>query len=378
MKKSTQDSKGSEQTDGSFFKKIETLSFSRDELVILDQRLLPSEKKLLRLNGYRDVGEAIQTLAIRGAPAIGVAASFGVYLGVRGIWKSLQNSYQEFYDEKDFFRQLEEILQFLSKTRPTAVNLFWALDRMKQTVHRLKGVTLPEIQEALYQEAVNIFEDDLARSRSIAFFGETFLKDGDRLLTHCNAGGLATSGYGTALAPIFLAHSKGKKLRVYVGETRPLLQGARLTAWELLEYGIDTVLIADNMSAHVMKTQSISAVLVGADRIALNGDTANKIGTYGLAIQAKEHGIPFYVFAPISTFDPNIATGSEIPIEERAKEELTEGFLGRRIAPEGVNVYSPAFDVTPQNYISALITETGILYPPFREKIEKLHRSTSF
>ncbi len=340
--------------------RIETISFSPESVSIIEQTLLPGEKKILRLNNHLEMGDAIKRLAIRGAPAIGIAAAFGVYLGIKDSAHK---------DSQSFLKEVNDVITYLRGTRPTAVNLFWALDVMKSLIEENKDKSPQDIKELIYQKAEEIYEDDLDRGLKIGEYGETLFKDGDNLITHCNAGGLATSGYGTALAPIFMAKSKGKKIHVYADETRPLLQGARLTTWELMEQGIEVTLISDNMAAHVMKTKKIDGIIVGADRITLNGDVANKIGTYSLAINAREHGVPFYVAAPLSTFDPQIEDGKDIPIEERDPIEVTEGF-GKRTAPHGVQVFSPAFDVTPHRFIAGLITEKGIIYPPFREKIE--------
>ncbi len=341
--------------------RIETISFSPESVSIIEQTLLPGEKKIVALNNHLEMGDAIKRLAIRGAPAIGIAAAFGVYLGIKDSIKK---------DSQSFLKEVSDVISYLRGTRPTAVNLFWALDVMENLIEKNKDKSPDEIKDLVYQKAVEIYQDDLDRGLKIGEYGETLFKDGDTLITHCNAGGLATSGYGTALAPIFMAKSKGKKIHVYADETRPLLQGARLTTWELMEQGIEVTLISDNMAAHVMKTKKIDGIIVGADRITLNGDVANKIGTYSLAINAQEHGVPFYVAAPLSTFDPQIEDGKDIPIEERDPAEITEGF-GRRTAPDGVQVFSPAFDVTPNRFIAGLITEKGIIYPPFRAKIEE-------
>ncbi|MDH5682769.1 MAG: S-methyl-5-thioribose-1-phosphate isomerase [Spirochaetota bacterium] len=343
-------------------RKIETIQFSPESVSIIDQCLLPTEKKIIELADHLDMGEAIKRLAIRGAPAIGIAAAFGVYLGVKSEDES---------DSDRFFTKCDEVISYLRGTRPTAINLFWALDEVQKVLDENRSRGPAEVKKLIYDKAVEIYEDDLDRGMKIGEFGEPLFKDGANVITHCNAGGLATSGYGTALAPLFMAHAKGKRIHVYADETRPLLQGARLTTWELMEQGMDVTLISDNMAAHVMKVKTIDAVIVGSDRITLNGDVANKIGTYSLAINAKEHGIPFYVAAPFSTIDPLLESGNDIPIEERDPKEVTEGF-GKRTAPEGVKVFSPAFDVTPHKYISGIITEKGVIYPPFREKIEKL------
>ncbi|MDH4127856.1 MAG: S-methyl-5-thioribose-1-phosphate isomerase [Spirochaetota bacterium] len=341
--------------------RIETISFNPDYVSIIDQTMLPLEKKIIRITNHLEMGDAIKRLAIRGAPAIGIAAAFGVYLGIKDSTQINNDS---------FIKEVNNVINYLRTTRPTAINLFWALDEVKNLIESQKTSKPEQIKKAIYDKAVEIFEDDIERSKKIGEYGEALFNDGDNIITHCNAGGLATSGYGTALAPIFIAKSKGKNIHVYADETRPLLQGARLTTWELIEQNIDVTLISDNMAAHVMKVKKIDGIIVGADRITLNGDVANKIGTYSLAINAKEHNIPFYVAAPLSTFDPNLENGEDIPIEERDPLEITEGF-GKRTAPEGVKVYSPAFDVTPNRFIKAIITEKGIIYQPFRANIEK-------
>jgi len=342
--------------------RIETITLNEEYVSIIEQTLLPNEKKILKLTNHLDMGDAIKRLAVRGAPAIGIAAAFGLYLGIKD---STQTTYDDFKQEAD------KVILYLRGTRPTAVNLFWALDEMEKVIQASSEKSVEAIKKVIYNRCVEIFEDDLERGKLIGEYGDSLLKDGDQLITHCNAGGLATSGYGTALAPMYVAHSKGKKIHVFADETRPLLQGSRLTAWELMESGIDVTLISDNMAAHVMKTKKIDAIIVGADRITLNGDVANKIGTYSLAINAKEHNVPFYVAAPLSTFDREMEEGDDIPIEERDPIEVTEGF-GKRTAPIGVNVFSPAFDVTPNRYITGIITEKGIIYPPFRENILKV------
>jgi methylthioribose-1-phosphate isomerase len=321
---------------------------------MVDQVRLPGELVYLKTRSVEAVWQAIKTLQVRGAPAIGIAAAMGVATAIQsqeGNTPGLATAALEAAD-------------YLATSRPTAVNLFWALDRMRGVIHSATPLAPLAFKERLVREAIQIRDEDAAMCRAIGRHGATLLKDGDTVLTHCNAGGLATAEYGTALAPIYVATEQHKHIRVYADETRPLLQGARLTAWELMQAGIDVTLICDNMAAHVMKTKTINAVMVGADRIATNGDAANKIGTYGLALLAKAHHIPFYVLAPSSTFDFSLKTGADIPIEERAAEEITMGF-GRRTAPEGVKTYSPAFDVTPGTLITALVCEKGILKPPF-------------
>ena len=324
------------------------------DVVLIDQTRLPNEVVWLRTRDVRDIWTAIKTLQVRGAPAIGVTAAMGVVAAVQSRPGATA----------DLIRAADEAAAYLATSRPTAVNLFWALDRMRRVAAGAAALAPDAFKERLADEAVRIRDEDAAMCRAIGRHGAELLADGATVLTHCNAGSLATSEYGTALAPIYVAAEQGKRVKVYADETRPLLQGARLTAWELMEAGIDVTLICDNMAAHVMKTRGINAVLVGADRIAANGDTANKVGTYGVALLARAHGIPFYVLAPTSTFDLTLASGDLIPIEERAAEEITMGF-GRRTAPLNVKTFSPAFDVTPAELIAAIVCEKGILRPPF-------------
>lgn len=301
-------------------------------------------------------------LKVRGAPAIGIAAAYGLYLAVRDI-------HTENFDE--FWNQVKRHSDYIASSRPTAVNLFWALKRMEKTVLENKDKKVEQIKAALLNEANNIRNEDEAMCRAIGENGITLLRNGMTVLTHCNAGGLATAKYGTALSPIYLAKEKGWDIKVFVDETRPLLQGARLTTWELNQAGVDVTLICDNMAAMVMAKGWIDAVIVGCDRVAANGDTANKIGTYGVAVLAKAHNIPFYVAGPTSTIDMAAKTGDDIPIEERDEKEVTCGF-GKRTAPEGIKVFNPAFDVTPNEYITAIITEKGIIRPPFEEGLKRL------
>jgi methylthioribose-1-phosphate isomerase len=328
-------------------------------LRLIDQTRLPVEFAEIECRDVQAVWEAIKMLRVRGAPAIGIAAAYGLCLGVQNVVGS---------DEAAFFCRLHEAADHLATSRPTAVNLFWALGRMKGVAERLRGKPSAEIAAALLAEARAIHEEDRQMCRAIGRHGAELLHDGQGVLTHCNAGGLATSDYGTALAVFFAAAESGKTLHVYADETRPLLQGARLTAWELQQRGIDVTLICDSMAAQVMHEGRVQAVVTGADRIAANGDTANKIGTYGVAILAAAHGIPFYVAAPSSTFDRSIASGAEIPIEQRDPREVTHGF-GRQTAPDGVAVYNPAFDVTPAERIAAIICERGVIRPVNRETI---------
>ena len=341
---------------------ISTIEWADGRVRLIDQTLLPNEFKQIYCDDVDTVWEAIKSLRVRGAPAIGIAGALGTVLG---IWESEATHYA------DFASELKKVTDYLATSRPTAVNLFWALDRMKATAQQHKHLDIPQLKDALLAEALQIIEEDQAMCRAIGQHGLELVQNGDTILTHCNAGGLATSDYGTALAVMFAAHDAGRNITVYADETRPLLQGARLTTWELMQAGIDVTLICDNMAAQVMKEGKIQRVVVGADRIAANGDTANKIGTYGVAVLAKEHDIPFYVAAPTSTLDLSLETGEQIPIEQRGAEEVTEGF-GKRTAPEGVKVYSPAFDVTPAHLITAIITEKGIAYPPYKTQLKGL------
>ncbi len=337
---------------------VEPAKWTHGSLSIIDQTLLPLEYKEITLNAAADVWEAIKSLRVRGAPAIGVCAAFGVLVGLHEKSpKTLEAARATALETADY----------LATSRPTAVNLFWALDRMK-TVAQEPATSLEAFLARMEAEAIEICEEDKRRCRAIGGHGAGLIADGTGVLTHCNAGALATAAYGTALAVMFSAHEQGRLFSVYADETRPLLQGARLTAWELQRAGIDVTLICDNMAAQVMREGRVQLVVVGADRIAANGDTANKIGTYSVALAAKAHGVPFYVAAPLSTFDMNLEDGRGIPIEERAAEEITNGF-GRVTAPSGIKVYNPAFDVTPADLIAGIITERGILRPPYRESI---------
>ncbi len=336
-----------------------TIEWADGRIRMIDQTLLPTEFKQIYCDDIASVWEAIKSLRVRGAPAIGIAGALGAVLG---IWDSTATTYDAFAAE------LKSATDYLATSRPTAVNLFWALDRMNRTAAENACLEIPALKARLLAEAQEIIEEDKAMCRAIGQHGMALLDENDTILTHCNAGGLATSDYGTALAVMFSAHEAGKNIRVFADETRPLLQGARLTTWELMQAGIDVTLICDNMAAQVMKEGKIQCVIVGADRIAANGDTANKIGTYNVAILAEAHGIPFYVAAPTSTLDFALKTGDEIPIEQRAAAEVTEGF-GKVTAPEGVKVYSPAFDVTPAALVSAIITEKGVARPPYTESL---------
>lgn len=347
----------------------ETIAWKNGRMRIIDQTKLPDKLQYIYCDTVEDVWHAIKELKVRGAPAIGVAAAYGVIVGLRKFTPR---------DSADIIRKVDKMAAYLASSRPTAVNLTWALQRMRSVAHRMKDQPPKRILTALKEEAVRVHEEDKKLCESIGIHGEKLIRSGYSVLTHCNAGALATGGMGTALAPLFLAHARGKKVKVFADETRPLLQGARLTAWELKQAGIDVTLICDNMAAHVMKEGKVDLVITGADRIAANGDAANKIGTYGVALAAKAHGIPFYVAAPSSTFDLSLRTGAEIPIEQRNPDEITRG-LGRRTAPDDINVYNPAFDVTPSRLITALITEKGIIYPPYRANIARKlgHRAKS-
>jgi methylthioribose-1-phosphate isomerase len=329
-------------------------------LELIDQRQLPVEFSKIQCRDVVTLFDAIKTLAVRGAPAIGVSAAYGLVL-------ALQKLNADESTEKAL-ESLAEARDYLASSRPTAVNLFWALDRVWQTASSAK--TLQQLREIVLREANAIYQEDVDMCWKIGQHGEKFIKDGAGILTHCNAGALATAGQGTALSPMFEAHKKGKKFKVYVDETRPLLQGARLTVWELKQAAIDVTVICDNMAGWLMKQGKINAVITGADRIAANGDTANKIGTYSLSLLAREHGVPFYIAAPSSTFDLNIKNGAEIPIEQRSPKEVTT-FAGIQTAPDGVSVYNPAFDVTNAGDISAIITEKGIIERPNIERISK-------
>jgi len=332
-----------------------TIDWKNNKLILIDQTRIPIDEVYLKISDYRDLGDAIKQLKVRGAPAIGIAAAFGVYLGANEI---------DTDNNDEFNRRLKIIIDELAATRPTAVNLFWALDRMSAVLESCKNQNTSEIKKQLLNEAFDILKEDKIICQKMGENGASLIKDGDTIITHCNSGALATGGIGTALGVIHTAFNHGKKIKVFANETRPLLQGARLTTWELKKAGIDVTLICDNMAAYVMQQGRVDCVMLGADRIAKNGDVANKIGTYGLAVSAHYHKIPFYVVAPTTTFDRGAKSGAEIPIEQRPAEEITFGF-GKQTAPNDVQVYNPAFDVTPNELITAIISEQGIYYPPF-------------
>jgi len=337
---------------------VETIEWIDDKLRILDQSKLPREQIFVDLANYHDVVLAIKEMRVRGAPAIGVAVAYGIALGASGIKAA---------NKDEFLAQLNQVMQAFAASRPTAVNLFQAINRMKKAA-RGDGVT--EIKNSLINEAKRIHQEEVTATKKLSQIGAELIKDGFTLLTHCNAGPLATAGYGTALGVIKAVKDQGKKVSVFVTETRPLLQGARLTTWELMQEGIPVTLITDSMAGYFMQQKKIDCVIVGADRIAANGDVANKIGTYTLAVLAKENKIPLYVAAPTSTIDLSLSSGDKIPIEERSPEEVTH-IQGVPIAPEGIRAANPAFDVTPHSYITAIITEKGIIKEPYTEGLKE-------
>ena len=343
---------------------IQSVSWLGESARLLDQTKLPLEIVYDEIVDIEQMWHAIKVLKVRGAPAIGIAAAYGLYLGAKTIPTE---------DPAEFLIALQKHREYLATSRPTAVNLFWALDRMMATAERLVASepTLDTVKQKFLDEAKAIHFEDEVVCRSIGEHAITLMHDGIGLLTHCNAGGIATAKYGTALAPMYLARERGWAIKVFADETRPVFQGARLTAWELQQAGIDVTLICDNMAAVVMSKGWVQAVIVGTDRIAANGDVANKIGTYGLAVLARAHNIPFYVASPLSTIDLNTPTGGDIPIEERAPEEVTS-IAGRSIAPAGIQVFNPAFDVTPNHLVTAIITEKGIVRAPYEESLKGL------
>lgn len=338
---------------------IEWIGETDGHLCLIDQTLLPVELTRIDCRDVETVWNAIKMLRVRGAPAIGIAAAYGVVVGLQTVDDS---------DRPNFDKRFHEVADHLATSRPTAVNLFWALDRLRKLLADNDQLFCDEMRAKLLEEARLIHSEDREMCHAIGRYGAGLLEDVSGVLTHCNAGGLATAEYGTALSVFFTAQDQGQQLHVFVDETRPLLQGARLTAWELMQRDIKATLICDSMAAQVMKEKKIQAVVTGADRIASNGDSANKIGTYSIAVLAKAHGIPFYIAAPSSTFDLSIESGAQIPIELRSASEITNGF-GKQTAPDGVEVYNPAFDVTPAEYIQAIITEKGIIDPVTKENV---------
>ncbi len=338
---------------------LETIEWTPDGVVMIDQRRLPLHEEFITCKTYEDVAAAIQTMVIRGAPAIGVAAAMGVALGVAHAGAANLDA------------QVEKICDTLARTRPTAVNLFWAIHRMRALYESLRGRPLSEIRERLATEAQQMRLEDIAINQAIGRHGADLVPDGKTVLTHCNAGALATAGYGTALGVIRAAVESGKKIDVFADETRPFMQGARLTVWELQQDHIPATLITDNMAGHFLKSGRIGCVVVGADRIAANGDVANKIGTYSVAVLAKENGVPFFVAAPVSTLDLTLSSGDLIPIERRPDAEVTHVF-GHPVAPAGTMVENPAFDVTPNRYVTAIVTEHGVARAPYSESLRRL------
>lgn len=344
---------------------IKTVEWTKEGVRMIDQRLLPNEEKYLMLRSWDEVADAIRKMVVRGAPAIGVSAAMGLALGAS---QSVGMSIADLADDFDY------MCKVMSETRPTAVNLFWAIERMRTTFRNESATNkdTDKVKARLVEEALAIFKEDIEANRAIGRFGADLIADGDTVLTHCNAGALATAGdYGTALGVIRGARDAGKRVAVIADETRPFLQGLRLTAWELAKDDIPVTVITDNMAGHVMKTGKVDAVVVGADRIAANGDAANKIGTYMVAVLAKRHGIPFYVAAPISTLDLTLKSGDEIPIEERDRKEVTH-IREHQLAPDGIDVQNPAFDVTPNELIAAIITDKGVARAPYEESLKSM------
>ena len=343
---------------------IQTLEWTESGVVFIDQTKLPIEEVYVTCTTHQQVADVIRNMVVRGAPAIGVAAAMGIALGVK-------NSTTE--NTADLKKDFDQICEIIRQTRPTAVNLFWAIRRMREKFETLRSRPIAQIQQALIEEAQRMHAEDIAANQAMGRHGAALMPSSGGVLTHCNAGALATAGYGTALGVIRAAVEQGKKIHVYADETRPFLQGSRLTAWELMKDGIPTTVISDNMAGAMMQQGKIGAIVVGADRIAANGDVANKIGTYTVAVLAKEHGIPFYVAAPISTVDLDTPDGSKIPIEQRDAREVTH-IAGKQMVPDGVLIENPAFDVTPARYITAIITERGIARAPYEESLSQLAR----
>jgi len=341
---------------------IKTVEYVGDCVRMIDQTRLPLEKVFVDCKTIDDVANAIKTMVVRGAPAIGVSAAMGVSLGAESIRAKNFNA---------FYTELEEKCLVLAKSRPTAINLAWAIERMKRVARESKNLSIPDLKQRLKKEALDICQEDIAANKSMGDFGQTLINDGSIVLTHCNAGALATAGFGTALGVIRAAVNAGKKVEVLADETRPFLQGARLTVWELMEDNIPVKLITDNMSGFFMKNNQVDLVVVGADRIAGNGDVANKIGTYMVAVMAQKHRIPFYVAAPISTLDLSLSSGEEIPIEQRSESEVA-CVNNKRITPEGANIAHPAFDITPNDLITSIITDKGIAKPPYTDSLKQL------
>lgn len=346
---------------------IAPVKFVNERMLILDQTALPGETIYLELRTKEDVWDAIYKLKVRGAPAIGVAAAYGLYVSTRNLPEE---------NRGEFMKEFIQIKDYLVSSRPTAVNLRWALERVENSIKQLGDISVAGIKAGILEEARRIQQEDEEACLTMGKHGLSLLKPKMGILTHCNAGTIATAKYGTCLAPLYVGHEKGYDFKVFADETRPLLQGARLTAWELSQAGIDVTLICDNMASIVMKNGWVDAVVVGCDRMAANGDGANKIGTSGVAILAKEYGIPFYMFVPTSTIDLNTETGEEIPIELRKGDEIYKMWYEKDMAPQGVKTYNPAFDVTPAKYITAVVTERGVVYPPYTENLRKIVNQT--
>ena len=340
---------------------FKTIDWVQNKVVMIDQLKLPNEELYQEYTSYTEVADAIKTMVIRGAPAIGIAAAMGIALG------SLE---ADSPDKKSFFEDLEKVCSLLASTRPTAVNLFWAIERMKKTINQNRDREIPEIREILIEEAKKILDEDIETCKKIGENGSQLIKENSVVLTHCNAGGLATGGYGTALGVIRKAHEKGKNIKVISSETRPFLQGSRLTAWELKKDGIPVTLVTDNMVGYLMSRGMIDSVVVGADRVASNGDVANKIGTYSVSVLAKHHNIPFYVAAPTSTIDLNCPTGNDIPIEQRDKYEVTH--IGNNKIAAEVDVFNPAFDITPSSNVDSIITEIDLFRSPYDKSLKEI------
>ncbi len=339
---------------------VQAIEWKSDHVKIIDQTELPIRTVYSEITTIEQIFEAIQKLRVRGAPLIGISAAYGLYLGMRDVQAASPD---------DFFVELDKKIDYLSKSRPTAVNLFWALQRIKDQLQAVTDQSTNDLKERLLRLAIELHEDDFQRCKQMGEHGLEVIPDGARILTHCNTGALATGGIGTALGVIYTAHQAGKNITVYADETRPLLQGARLTMWELMQAGIPSKLLCDNMAASLMQQKMVDLVILGSDRIAANGAVANKIGTYGVAILAKHHNVPFYVAAPLSTVDLDAASGDDIPIENRASHEVSKVFQQCQIAPDDADCWNPAFDVTPPDLVTGIITEKGILYPPYTENI---------
>lgn len=342
---------------------VKTLEWKNDELILIDCTKLPTSEEYVICKDYKTLAEAIKILVVRGAPAIGVSAAYGVVLAAIQAQKETST-------QKEYIDFIKKAIEELAETRPTAVNLFWGLNRMEEKLESVKDLPQDQIKEELLKEANKIYDEDIECNMNIGKYGNEVVPQDARILTHCNAGALATAGYGTALGVVRYAHNQGKNIHVYADETRPLLQGSRLTAWELVKEDIPATLITDSMAGYAMKLGMIDMLVFGADRIALNGDVANKIGSYSISVLAKEHGIPVYVAAPLSTIDINIENGDQIPIEQRDKDEVRELF-GTQTAPKEIDTFNPAFDVTPSQYITGIITEVGVLRPPYNLSIPK-------